>query len=239
MRAVLEDLRQVPATLLDEIMARDDHGHAARPDVLLGARVDEGERRDVELARKDVARHVADLGSPPEGRQLAVLHAVDGLIARVVNVRRGVVEGRFVGARYARVAALAGRRGDSRERPRDAGPGGRLRVRLLGPGAEDDVVRRAAGRQEAHGEERELHRRAALKEDHVVAGRNAEELANQAEGLVVHGLVHLVAVRVLHHGHARAREIEELGARPLESGQRKRPGAGVEIHRASHGGQAV
>src|ERR1019366_2865315 len=40
---------------------------------------------------------------------------------------------------------------------------------------------------------------------------------------------------VLHDGHAGALEIEELGARSFERGERQRGGTGVEIHRAGHG----
>ncbi len=235
-RAVLQDGRQVLAAAVDELALRDDDRDPARADVLLGAGVDHRERRRVDRARQEVARHVADLRRGAEARQLEVLHAVDGLVARPVHVRRRRIELGLVGARGAPVAALLGGRRDARPRAGDRRPRARFGVRLRAPGAVGDVVRRAAGRQEAHRHERELQRRAALQEEDVVGGRRAEQLPQQRERLVVHGLVLLSAMGLLHHGHAGAGEVEQLVASPLEGGERQGRGARVEVHRATHGG---
>src|SRR5579883_563834 len=83
--AVLEDLREVLAAALEELVPGDADDDAARADVLLGAGIDEREGADVERAPEEVARHVADeRGGAGVGegglRREVPLDAVDGLV---------------------------------------------------------------------------------------------------------------------------------------------------------------
>ena len=81
----------------------------------------------------------------------------------------------------------------------------RFLQRLLRPGAGDDVVGGRARREQVHRHHRELQRRAALQEQHLVRRRNVAERAQVGLGPREDVLEGLRAVADLEDRHADAR----------------------------------
>ena len=88
MFGIAEDARDRVGASLEQVVAHDQHDQARGADILLGARVDQAEPRDVQRPRQDVRghvgnqRHVADIGN------LLELDAMNGLVRRVVDIAR-------------------------------------------------------------------------------------------------------------------------------------------------------
>jgi len=77
--------------------------------------------------------------------------------------------------------------------------------------------------------------RSALQKEHRVIVADPGELTQKRDRLGLYRLVIFAAMRVLHHAHSGAGEIEELGLRALERGERKSGGTSVEIDDSGHG----
>ncbi len=208
-----------------------DDDDAARADVLLRARVDERELRDVDLPPEEVARHVGDeraprlSGTAARDRRRTATPWMVSLLVRCRYAARGVAFDlrRLRHAHVALLLAVAapGRAGDAGVGACERGDDLRLGERLLAPRAGHDVVGAAALGEEVHRDLREQLRRATLEEEHLVRRGHGEELAQERDRLVVDRLVLLAAVAVLHHGHAGAGEVQELVAGALEGGERE------------------
>jgi hypothetical protein len=147
------------------------------------------------------------------GRIDLELDAVDGLVRGEVEVRGAWSGVHLRRERRADVALLLpfarpGGGGDVHVGVEQVRDGLGLGERLLAPRAGHDVVRDRALVEEVHRHLREHLRGAALEEEHLVAGGDAEQLAQERDRLVVDLLVLLAAVAVLHHRHAAPGEVD-------------------------------
>jgi len=156
-----------------------------------------------------------------------------------VNVRSVWARLHLGGERQAHVLLLLALAHAGRARhPGPASQHGRgclaFREGLLAPRARDDVLGRLPLLDEVHRDLREELGGASLHEEHLVAVRDPEQLAQQGDGLVVDGFVLLAAMAVLHDGHAALREVQHLVARALQGRERERGRASVEVLLAVH-----
>ena len=223
---VLEHAGELVGAGRQEIVADDGDDQARRPQVLLGAGVDQPERLDVERPPHEIGRHVAgERNACCLGERLP-LRAKDRVVRAEVDIRGVGVDLDLVGARQP-AELLALRR---RDHPRGvAGDDLGLLVRLLGPLAGNDVIRLAPGVQDVHRQHGELQVAAALKEEDLEVVRDGQEVLDERDGLVVHRVVLLCAVGDLHDRHAGFLEVEQLRLGALEGRQRQRGGTGVEV----------
>ncbi len=168
-------------------------------------------------------RHLAGLRHPVE------LHTLDGLVGGVVEV--GGVRIELPAAALRNMVELAFRR---------LGGGIALGVarhfldRLGAPGTGDDVVGGSLAAQQVHRHRRELAHGAALHEQHLVAGRHVEQLAQVLFGLGRNRHEILVAMAHFHHRHAAAVPVEQLGLDLLQHAERKCSGPCAEVKYSIH-----
>jgi hypothetical protein len=228
LRAVLHHGGERFGGTFDEVLADDDEGDAGGAEVFLRAGIDEAELLEVELAREDVAGHVANEGGRGVGIFLD-LGAGDGFVGGDVDVGGvgGVVQrvvvghvgGDFLGGvgEDVDLAYLFG-----------------FLDGFAGPCAGVDVVGGLAGAEEVEGDLRELEAGAALEEQDLVVVGRAEEFGHVGEGFGVDGVVGFATVAVFHDGHAGAVEINQLFLGDFEDFEGKRGGAGVEVECSAH-----
>ncbi len=149
-----------------EVVLDEHRRGAGGADVFLGASVDEPVAAWVERAREEVAGRVADEGRLAR-RPGGELGAVDGVVAREVEVGGavGVLARRFAGDVGVVLVCAAGGHVNGRAPRRADDPG--LSDGLRAPRAGVDVVAHATVRQKVERDLVELHRSAALEEEHV------------------------------------------------------------------------
>ena len=207
---VLRRLRKGGA-VCDEVVARDDHGHARGAGVFLRAGVDEPVALNVERLRQKAARDIGDQRHIAAIGQLVVHGAKDGVVLADVDVVEPIARGLGGNARvdigHGGNAVEIGVFG-AREQHGLAVLGGLL-VRLVGKVAGHDVAGAAAA-HEVHGDARKLQRGAALqKQDTVVVG-DAHQAAQGCLGVVDDLLVHARSMAHLEHGHAATAVVHHL-----------------------------
>ena len=140
----------------------------------------------------------ATSGTLPTCGDVVELHAADGLVGRVVEIRGvrreleralrghgGVVRRRFVGGDVDHLAETLG-----------------FADGLLRPGAGVDVVHGGIGRGQVHRDGREHAGGAALQEQHLVVSGDGQQLAQVGFGLLGDGDERLAAMGDFHHRHA-------------------------------------
>jgi len=140
---VVEHGRASGTRMAEQVFTNDDDHQPGWPDVLLRSGVDQAELRDVDGPRQNVRRHVDDQRRIAEIRNPIELQAADGLVARVVQVRRVLAQLPVVLPRNGEVIERfgAGRHVDVTETTR-------LFDRLARPDARIDVVGNAIFRQQ-------------------------------------------------------------------------------------------
>ena len=229
-RLVIEHDRQVGRRALDQVIADNDHGHTGRPGVLLGAGIQHGILRDVERAADEIGRGIADQGNAGRrGRLSEIFHAMDGLVGCEVQVGSVRVEVEIVG--QAIEALLLGVGGGASGTQLGSFLDGRL-----APGAGDDVVGGGTGGAQVHRQHGELQSGAALQEHDLVIAGDAQQLAQVCFGGLDHSFEFLRAVTDLHHRHACALEVDQLGLCLLEDLERQDGWAWVKVEDAfGHG----
>ena len=208
----------------------DDHQRQARrTDVLLCAGVDHAELLDRHRPRQDVRGHVGHQRHAGAGDTLGGnLDAVDGFVGADVQVGGERIEADFLGRRQAGELALLGRGGDA-----DIAKALRLLDRLLRPGTGDDVIRRTP-RQQVHRDLRELLRRPALQEQHLVLLGDAHQIAQVGFRLLEDGHEFLAAMAHFHDAATRAVPVQQLGLRLQQHFFRQRRRSGAEIPDPPH-----
>ncbi|MGC4085442.1 MAG: hypothetical protein QM736_25800 [Vicinamibacterales bacterium] len=147
-----------------------------------------------------------------------------------MHVRRTRSELQFGLQREARVVLALGRRGNV-----DGADLLGFLQRFVRPGAAIDVVGSLAGAEQVHRHHRELQAGATLQEEHLVVRRHVRERADVGLGFRENRLERLRAVADFEHGHADARQRDDLGLDLFENGQRQDCGTRREIEHAIHG----
>src|SRR5882672_1027328 len=202
---VVEDGGRAFHRMAEQVFAHDDDDEARRADVFLRAGVDQAELRHVERARENMRGGVRHERHLPRFRDPVELDPAYGLVRGVVHVRRLRVElPRGLLRRIGEILALRARRYVH------LAEAVRLLDRLLAPRARIDIVGGLFPGEEVHGNCREVQRRAALEEQHLVIGRNLEQLAE----ILLRGRGDLdellAAMAHFHHRHARTVPVEHF-----------------------------
>mmetsp|Transcript_14066 Transcript_14066/g.44188 ORF Transcript_14066/g.44188 Transcript_14066/m.44188 type:complete len:281 (-) Transcript_14066:42-884(-) len=206
------------------LRADEANRDSRRAQVLLKACVDVGVLADVDRLGAEVGGHVRNERHGADVRRIAPLHAVHRLVGAVVDVR---------GLRVQLPSGLVGDAGElrglgvARSLARAVLCG--LLVRLLAPLPSDEVVRLRLRAEHVEGHRRELQRRAALREDHLVVGGHAQDVPQVLLRLAgdLHEL--LGTVRHLHDAHTTALVIDELFLDVLENLERHHAGTSREV----------
>ena len=167
----IDERRRRRACATEQVFAHYDEREAGGTDVLLRARVDHAELRDVDWPRQDRRGHVRDQRHTADVRNEVVFHAADRLVRRVVQISRvgGALPARDGRDRHVGLARV---RGDV-----DACVVLRFADRLLRPRARVHVIDDALGRRQIERNRRELRGGAALQEQHFVVLRHRQQLA--------------------------------------------------------------
>lgn len=247
---VLEHERghQARVNAVEEVVADNHDGQTGGSDVLLGAKVDQAKLGDVNRAREDVGRHVADerdrrvdvvaredaflAGSAVVGK----FDTVNGLVGAVVEVSsfatRSELPFRDIGNRAVALLLGVNHNVDLGTQTLSFFSG------LVGPASGDDVVDgnrlpvfavalTAANQVVEDG--RELGGGTTLEKEHLVVFRDPHELAQVGLGLRKDFFKGGRTVREFHDVHSGAVKVEELGLCFFEDGARDHGRAGAKV----------
>ena len=213
--------------ILNEVAPCDDDGHARGSKVFLGARIDDAEIPDVDLAREDLGRHVGDERRFRAG-EFRIPRAENGVVGADVHIIRIFAEGDGRRIGNIRIGLVLG-----------GGDAGRIAVDLallpclFGKIPRDDIVRFSAVHQ-IEGNCGKLRGSAALHKQHGIVFGDPHELAQQGFPFVHDRLKGLVAVGDLRNGHARSRKIQQIALCFFQNFERKRGRTCREVV-SSHG----
>ena len=203
---VLQHRRNRGRCGVGKIGADDRHDHTGGSEILLRTSVDHAVPGNIDRPTEHVARGVGDQRHPRRhSGQFPPLGAIDGIVGREVDIGRalGIGDRGNVGnpGEFARLA---------RDRHVGRAELPCLLHRLLGPDAGMQVVGGPAGRQQVHRHHRELLRRAALHEDHLVLVRDPCQPPRRLLGLVDDLLEQLPTVAVFRHTHPAATDVPDV-----------------------------
>ena len=184
----------------------DDHdSQPGRGDIFLRAGDDHAKAGDIDLLRQDGRGHVCGQHAG-DLRHGLKFKAADRLIVAVITVGRVRVQAPFCAGGDGRKAGRLGGTGDidpaigpgHPQRPARPVPG----VQIVGPGL---------ARRQVHGQGRELLRGAAGQKQHVIIGRDRQQLAQGGLGMFGDGPEFRAAVADLHDRFAARLPVDEFG----------------------------
>ena len=110
-----------------------------------------------------------------------------------------------------------------------------FRIGLAGPDAGVDVVGAATFGQQVQRQGSKLQRGATGQEQHLVLGRDVQQLAQVSLGLGLDAHVVLATVAHLHHRHAGAMPVGHFGGGLGQHGLGQHGRTGTEVEELAHG----
>ncbi|EAT35241.1 AAEL012570-PA [Aedes aegypti] len=212
----------------DKVFPNDDQSDSGRADVLLGATKDNAELLHVNWSGHDVGRHIHHQRDPIRVRSGVELHALDGFVVTVVDVRSlrvqfpllligNTCELVWLGNNLVHLSVFCG-----------------FLSRLGRPRSSHHVVSRSGSTDQVHGNGGEQSSATALHQQNFVVVGNLEKFPSQVNRIVVQFHVRRSPMGHLHHTHSARSLLDEffLDLEQDFAGQLGRTGSKINHHYA-------